>query len=406
MSPSTPDFCGARRPREHLHWTQKNEPSAEVHHLRSSRGRLGFCGLVTAQSDARARAGERYACSAAPKQTGRLCMRELRLGEAGQAAAVRVLRGRRQGDHLGDHQPPLSAILLRRAYGHRAGIMDRPCPGRARAPYPSAAVRRGERQIRAGSVGGRRRGDRRGAQETRAEIGGVLLFRPRLAGSFLHVCAVRPHVWDQQPARQLQHVPREHIVRTAAEHRRTGRHCDARRLRAHRMSNVLRPQFRRQQPAYSASAARMRQARCAADRLQSAARARLRAVRQSAEPGGDAVRRLDPAQFRVPSGHCRWRQGRDHGNLQGRARARRCGQSGRARTRARCRLHRRTHPRLRCLRGGRARGRMARARNALRPHPLRHGGDGGGLLPRQDGDDRLRHGHDPAGQGSRTCRCW
>ena len=56
----------------------------------------------------------------APEQAGRLHVRELRLGQAGAAASVRVLRERRQGDRVGDHQQARRPGVLRRAHGDRA----------------------------------------------------------------------------------------------------------------------------------------------------------------------------------------------------------------------------------------------------------------------------------------------
>ena len=54
--------------------------------------------------------------------------------------------------------------------------------------------------------------------------------RASLEASYMYALFARMY-GDQQPARQLEHVPREHVGRVAASHRRAGRHRDARRFR-------------------------------------------------------------------------------------------------------------------------------------------------------------------------------
>ncbi len=157
-------------------------------------------------------------------------------------------------------------------------------------------------------------------QRARSEVGRLLRLGPRLARSLVHVPAVGAHVRQQQPARQLQHVPREHVGGAAADHRRAGRHREARRLRAHRLHVVLRPERRRQQPAHAASAAGHARARRADHHLQSAARARPRALHQSAVAVRDADAVGDADQHAVSPAQSRRRHRGADGHVQGPAR--------------------------------------------------------------------------------------
>ena len=67
-------------------------------------------------------------------------MRELCLGEAREATPLRILRGGRQSDDLGDHDAPLHAKIFCQTQCWRTGIMDRSRFGTGGQAHASSAL--------------------------------------------------------------------------------------------------------------------------------------------------------------------------------------------------------------------------------------------------------------------------
>ena len=195
-------------------------------------------GWGSVQSLGRSLARERVPVSGArillaSKQARRVRVRKLRLGQAGEATPLRILRGGREGDDLGDHDPPLHAGVLcehtvspnwnrgpimpwKRRAGSRIRCVGMPQPTNT---FPSSGTD-AYREI--------------GAELQKIEPKAAVFYssgRASLEASYMYalVCS---SLWQQQLARQLEHVPREHIGRVAAKHRSAGRHDHARRFRS------------------------------------------------------------------------------------------------------------------------------------------------------------------------------
>ena len=167
--------------------------------------------------------GARHAEAA--EQAQRLHVRLLLLGQAGRLSRVRVLRERRQGHALGIDEPPLHPGFLRQAHRQRTAHLERLRPGAAGPTDPSHALRRRDRPLRPLRMGGSvsRRSDP-ATQVARSEIRHLLFVRPRQPRDVLPLRPVRAPVRQQQSARQLQHVPRDHVGRPEEGHRRRRRH--------------------------------------------------------------------------------------------------------------------------------------------------------------------------------------
>ncbi len=334
-------------------------PRREVRHVRfpelqavhGSCWRLGI-GRFAAASGHRRRdkIDRRHAPAGAAEQGGRLRLRQLFMGQAGQRAHLRVLRERRQGDLLGTRPGPGRCGVLHPSYRVRTADLGRPRPGDAGPHRRADALRRRQRPLRGGVLGRGVRADRQRDARARSRQRRVLRLRPGVARDLVHVCAAGTHVRQQQPARQLQHVSRKHVGRAAAQHRRAGRHGPARGLRALRLHPVVRPERRRQQSAHAAPAAGSEPPRRDDPDLQPAVRTRLGALHQSAGTGGDGDRPVDPDQRRVLPGPRRQRSVCDPRHRQGAAGARRPRPYLGPGARAGRRFHRDAHPRIRRLR--------------------------------------------------------
>ena len=208
-------------------------------------------------------------------------VRQLRLGQAGRAASVRILRERRQGDGLGDHRQARDARVLRSSTrSTELETLARPRPRGGRAADRADALGRRHRQISCRSAGSEAFAEI-GARAARLDPKRVVFYTSGRASleTSLHVPAVRAHV---------RHATTCRTARTCATRARRWR-CRraigvpvgtviARRLRADRLHLLLRPERRHEQPAHAASAAGRAQARRADHHLQSAARARAGAA--------------------------------------------------------------------------------------------------------------------------------
>ena len=122
-------------------------------------------------------------------------------------------------------------------------------------PHPSRALRPRDRPLRRDHLGGGLRGDRRGAARARPEVHGLLHLGPGEPRDGLPLCALRAALRAQQPARQLEHVPRDDERRAEEGHRLVGRHLRPVGLRALRPAPVLRPEHRLELPALPPPAA-------------------------------------------------------------------------------------------------------------------------------------------------------
>ena len=140
----------------------------------------------------------------------------------------------------------------------------------------------------------------------------LLLLRPREPRDVLSLCAVRAAVRQQQPARQLEHVPRDHVGRAQEGDRRraSALSCSRTSRTATRCSSSARTPGRTAR----ASCIRCRRRPSAASRSSPSIRCARRAWRlhQSAEPGRDADRQGDPDQHAVSPGQGRRRHRRHH----------------------------------------------------------------------------------------------
>ena len=148
----------------------------------------------------------------------------------------------------------MPASLLRRPHARRTAYLERPRPRSRRPPHRAAALRPADRPLRRVQLGGSLRRHRRRAQgpaRRRPEVGGVLRLGPRQPREQLHVPVDGTPLRQQQPARQLEHVPRKHLCGPSEDHRRSCRHRHPRRLRAHRRHLLLRAERRREQPAHA-----------------------------------------------------------------------------------------------------------------------------------------------------------
>ena len=249
--------------------------------------------------------------------------------------AVRILRERREGHDLGDHAPARHAGLLRRHTLQRTGVVGRSRVGSGRPPDPSAALRRRERPATCRCHG--RMLSPRSARELRgfdAEAAVFYTSGRAVARSLVHVPALGAPVWQQQPARQLEHVPRdahrwrcrESIgvpVGTVTLDDFATRRCffffgQNVGSNSPRMLHDLQEARRRGVPIVTFNPLRERG---------------LEAFTNPQNPGRDAQRRADHHQFAIPPGEVRRRHGRHHGHLQvtlraGTMRARRCARAG------------------------------------------------------------------------------
>ena len=118
-----------------------NEARSQILRVHPSCRRLGLGAFARPQPGARARAAQRHADPAASEQAGRVCLRQLLLGQAGEAPPVRVLRGRRQGDNLGDHQPSMHAGILRGTHRHASWNRGAITRSKSRAASPIRCAR-------------------------------------------------------------------------------------------------------------------------------------------------------------------------------------------------------------------------------------------------------------------------
>ena len=207
---------------------------------------------------------------------------------------------------------------------------------------------------------------------------------------------LRPPLRQQQPARQLEHVPRDHLRGPPRQHRPSRRHRHPRRLRQIRLHHVLRPEPRQQLAPHAPPAPGSQPPRRPHHHLQPPARTRPRALPQPAIPHRNADRPPNAHQLAIPPGQDRRRPRRPHRHLQGRARLARRSRRRRPPRPARRSLHRRTHHRLRNLRRLAPHPELGRARTPLRPPPGRHGIHRQGLQRGPRHHRHLRHGRHPA----------
>ena len=103
-------------------------------------------------------------------------------------------------------------------------------------------------------LGGGLRRDRRRPARARPEVRRLLRLGPGEPRDRLPLRALRPGLRPQQPARQLEHVPRDDERRPEEGHRLAGRHLHPLRFRELRHAHVLRPEHRLEQPALPPSA--------------------------------------------------------------------------------------------------------------------------------------------------------
>ena len=281
----------------------------------------------------------------------RFCLRELLLREAGPSEALRVLRERRQGHGVGDHRQALHARISLPAHAAELETWsDHDSGGAGRLTHPMRWDAATDKYVPIdwaeafAAIGAR-------AQGARSEIGRLLHLGPRLARSLLHVPAAGAHVRQQQSARQLEHVPREHVRGAARDDRRAGRHREARGLSS-------RPTASSSSARTSASTARACCISCRARGKRGVPIITFNPLRerglerftnpQSPVRDADADRNAD--QHAVSSAQ----SGGDLAALVGMCKALidhgRCRQRQRRRPRPRCRFHRRAHQRLRGIR--------------------------------------------------------
>ena len=167
----------------------------------------------------------------APEQARRLHVRVLRLGEArrphpfefcenGAKATLWELTTRRcTPDFFAKH----TVTELR-------GLEDHDLEQQGRLTHPMR-YDPAHRSLRAVSNGTRHSRRSARAQGARSEVRRLLFLRPGQPRNLLSIRAVRPALRQQQPARQLQHVPRDDIGGAEEGHRRRRRHGRVRRLR-------------------------------------------------------------------------------------------------------------------------------------------------------------------------------
>ena len=174
--------------------------------------------------------------------------------------------------------------------------------------------------------------------------------RPRQQRSGVPVPAARAPVRHEQLPRLLEHVPRGDEPRAADVGRRRQGHRHARRFRTCGHAADLRPEPGHQPPADDGRAARVREAR-RDDRVdQPAEGARPRTLRRSAKPDRDADDVGHEDRIDVHPADDRRRFRADQGDGEARARTRRRRARRRCAARARHRVHRRAHGRLRRIR--------------------------------------------------------
>ena len=260
--------------------------------------------------------------AAPPEQAARAHVHLLRLGEAGGAPCLRVLRERRQGDDLGPDPRPLRPGLLRRPSARRAARLVRPRPrdDRAGSPIPCATTPRPTATSR---PPGRRPSPRIGAALRGLDPKSAVFYasgRASLETSYLYALFARG-LRPQQPARQLEHVPRDDERRAEEGHRLAGRHLhpldDFEQLRH---APVLRPEHRARTARASSIRSRRRCAAAAASSPSIPLReTRPRRLRQSAEPPADADRPRDADLRHLPPGEARRRHRRHARARQARA---------------------------------------------------------------------------------------
>ena len=260
------------------------------------------------------------------------------------------------------------------------------------------------RQLCAGRLGRGVPRDRAGAES--ASIRRQVVFYASGRASLedvLHVGAVRAALRHQQPARQLEHVPREHLGGAAGKHRRAGRHRDARRFRA--------------RPTASSSSARTSAPTARACCILCRTRAkrgvpivtfnplRERGLERFTNPQAptEMLTGSETAiSVAISSGARSAATSRPSWDWQGadRGRRRRRRRTGR-RACPRSRLHRRAHARLRGIRGarrGRRSGRNLERRSGLAPR--RHLEAAANIYARANAvDGHLRHGPHAAQAG-------
>ena len=222
----------------------------------------------------------------------------------------------------------------------------------------------------------------------------------------LHVGAVRAALRHEQPARQLEHVPREHLGRSAGKHRRAGRHGDAGRFREDATASCS--SARMSAPTARACCILCRRPRSAACRSSPSIRCKNAAWSAFTNPQSPTEMLTGSEtsiSVAISPGEDRRRHRGDHGHWQDADRGRRPGSGGgQERLSSITTSSPSTHTASRPLRKPPRAGAMARdseRRSGLTP---RHAGSGREhLCARECGDGHLRHGPHPA-QGRRRER--
>ena len=328
-----------------------------------------------------------------------LHVRVLLLGQAGRSPHLRILRERRQGDALGADQP--SAARRTSSPSTRVtelrGWTDYDLEQQGRLTHPLRYDRR-HRPLRALRLGGGV--SRRSAQQLRALDPKSTVFYASGRASLetvLSLRAVRAALRPQQPARQLQHVPRDHLGGAEEDDRRRRRHRGARGFRPMRRDLLLRPEHRLQQPALPASAAGGgASAACQIVTFNPVREQGLESFVNPQSPTEMLTGQRDADQQPVSPGQGRRRHRGADRHVQVRVRRDDAAQRATASAVLDVDFIAQHTDGLRGLRGQGARHAVGGDRARIRPRPRRDRGRGAGLCRGRARHRHLRHGADPA----------
>lgn len=343
----------------------------------------------------RERADGRHAVgadAAARQPEGRIRLPRLRVAGGGQAACRRVLRERGQGRRRGGDASPRRSGVLRRALDRRAARARRLVARPARAADASDAARSGGDPLPSGRMGrGARARRRRAARSRRPGRGGVLHVGPHVERGRVPLPAARARAGDEQPPRLLEHVPRVVGLCPHRDDRDRQGHGVDRRHPPGGPAHRRRAESWHQPSAHAVGPREGQAARRHDHRREPAARGGAAPLREPADGPRRRVRR-DAAGRRLRADPPGRRPGAVPGDRQAPARSR-----GARRGRARPRVHRGAHERLRRVPRRDAGCAVARAGGRHR-HPRRR------PAPRRRGGPHLEGHHRVLGDGAHAAQ--
>ena len=337
--------------------------------------------------------------AAQAEQAGRLRLRQLRLGQAGQSAPVRILRERRQGDRLGDSPASHRAEFFAHTLTELRAWSDHELEDQGRLTAPLRYDAR-QRQVRAGRLGRGVRRNRRArcAALDRKQVVFYAPGRASLETSYMYQLLARMYGTNNLPdSSNMCHettsvglpktigVPVGTVMLDDFEHTDCifffGQNVG---MNSPRMLHQLQEARKRGVPIITFNPLRERG---------------LVQLHQSAVAAGNADRHGDAISTQYHQVKAGGDTRRHHGHVQGADRAGRCGRGSRRTARARHRVHPRAHARLRRLRRRPcAPARWDDDRARIRPVASADGRGRARLCRIERGDRRVRHGPDPAPQ--------